>query len=91
MQATRHDENLTRLARVEGQVRAVRRMVEDGAYCIDILNQVQAVRSALKSVGQRVLRKHLEHCVTDAMQSGCKDEAEEKIAELIDVLKRMEG
>ena len=85
----RHDENLARLARIEGQVRGVRRMIESGAYCIDIVNQVEAVRAALSSVSRQILRKHLEHCVSGAMQCGRPVEAKMKIDELMDALKRM--
>lgn len=86
----RHDENLARLARVEGQVRGLRRMVEDGVYCVEILDQVQAARSALQSVGRRILRKHLEHCVAEAMRSGRAAVGKRKIEEVIAVLRRME-
>jgi CsoR family transcriptional regulator, copper-sensing transcriptional repressor len=87
-QGTRHDADLDRLARIEGQVRGVRRMVEEGAYCIDILRQVQAARAALQSVSRRILRRHLEHCVADALSAGAAEEAEVKIEELMDVIAR---
>lgn len=86
--ATRHDENLTRLARVEGQVRGVRKMIEDGAYCIDIITQIQAVQSALGALGMRILKKHIDHCVAAAVRSGTKTEADEKTGELMHVLER---
>lgn len=85
---TRHDENLARLARVEGQVRGVSRMVNEGVYCIDIITQIQAARSALKAISMKILEKHLEHCVKDALKSKSEDETDEKIRELIQVLKR---
>jgi len=47
---TTHEENLDRLARIEGQVRGIRRLVEDGAYCVDIMTQIQAIQSALGAV-----------------------------------------
>ncbi len=86
--STRHDENLKRLARVEGQIRGISRMVEDGAYCIDIITQVQAAQSALKAIGQRILEKHIDHCVKDAIGSKSKGETDVKIKELMKVLKR---
>ena len=86
--ATRHDENLNRLARVEGQVRGIRRMVEDGEYCIDIITQVQAARSALAAIGGRMLRKHMDHCVAEAMSGKSNKEASAKINELMRVLNR---
>ncbi len=85
---TRHDDNLKRLARVEGQIRGIRRMVEEGEYCIDIVTQVQAAQSALGAVGLRVLRNHIEHCVTDAVRSGSEDEAQAKTDELMAVMER---
>ena len=85
---TRHDENLARLARVEGQVRGIKRMVEEGAYCIDIVTQIQAAQSALGSIGRRVLHKHMDHCVADAMSGKSKKEAKVKIDELMAVMKR---
>jgi DNA-binding FrmR family transcriptional regulator len=89
--STRHDENLKRLARIEGQVRGISRMVEQGAYCVDIVTQIQAAQSALGAVAKRVLRKHIDHCVADAMRSGSKEKAEEKTRELMAVLERHLG
>ena len=90
-QITRHDENLPRLARIEGQVRGVRRMIEEGAYCIDILTQIHAARAALQAVAERVLRKHVEGCVADAMARGRKSDVDEKIDEIVNVVKRSRG
>jgi DNA-binding FrmR family transcriptional regulator len=85
---TRHDENLDRLARAEGQVRGIRRMVEEGAYCIDIITQIQAVQAALGAIGSRVLRKHVEHCVADAMRAGDESDMDAKVDELMKVFER---
>lgn len=85
---TRHEENLDRLARAEGQIRAVRRMVEEGAYCIDIVTQIQAAQSALGAIVRRILHKHIDHCVAGAMRGRSKEEADEKIKELMTVLRR---
>lgn len=85
---TRHDENMARLARVEGQVRGVSRMVEQGEYCIDIITQIQAARSALKAISLKILEKHLDCCVKDAFKAKSNSDAEEKIRELVQVIKR---
>jgi DNA-binding FrmR family transcriptional regulator len=85
---TRHDENLDRLARAEGQVRGIRRMVEEGAYCIDIITQIQAAQAALGAIGARILRKHVEHCVADAMRAGDEVDMGEKVDELMVVFQR---
>ncbi|HEV7384274.1 MAG TPA: metal-sensitive transcriptional regulator, partial [Phenylobacterium sp.] len=54
---------LNRLSRIEGQVRGVAKMVEDGRYCIDVLTQLQAVRAALAGVETEMLKGHLGHCI----------------------------
>lgn len=79
---------LKRLSRIEGQVRGLGRMVEEGRYCIDIVTQIAAVRAALRRVEEDVLRDHISHCVAHAMASGDKVEQTQKIDELMDVLVR---
>lgn len=76
---------LKRLARIEGQVRGVARMVEEDKYCVDILNQIAAVNSALDKVGTRLLSDHIRGCVAEATAG--QDRAE-KVAELIGVVER---
>lgn len=61
---------LTRLRRIEGQVRGIENMVEEDRYCIDVLTQVNAVRAALEAVALQLLADHTEHCVTEAIRSG---------------------
>ncbi len=85
---TTHEENLHRLARIEGQVRGIRRMIEEGAYCIDILTQIEAAQAALRSVSDRVLRKHIETCVTAAAQSRDGAEIRAKLEEVIGILRK---
>lgn len=85
---TTHEENLDRLARIEGQVRGVRRLVEKGAYCVDIVTQIQAICGALQGVGHRVLRKHMEHCVADALRSRSRTDIDRKIEEIMRVVER---
>lgn len=79
---------LNRLSRIEGQVRGVSRMVEDGRYCIDVLTQIQAIKAALIKVENEMLKSHLNHCVEGAIVSGNKDEQRKKAAELIELLER---
>ena len=76
---------LVRLSRIEGQVRGITRMVEEGEYCVDILNQISAVRSALASVGQILLEGHIRGCVADAIKD---DGGEESIEELLQIIKK---
>ncbi|MHA1555127.1 MAG: metal-sensitive transcriptional regulator [Alphaproteobacteria bacterium] len=79
---------LKRLNRVGGQVSGITRMVEGDRYCIDIINQVAAVRAALRRVEEEVLGDHVAHCVEDAINSGDRDQQRQKIAELLEVLGR---
>jgi len=77
---------LARLSRIEGQVRGVARMVEEDRYCIDVINQVRAVRAAIDKVEQEILHDHLQHCVAHAFHAGSERDRRIKIDELIDVL-----
>jgi DNA-binding FrmR family transcriptional regulator len=76
--------NLTRLRRIEGQVRGLQRMVEEDRYCADILTQIASVHEALRSVGRELMRNHLKHCATSAIQTG-GDEANAMYDELVDM------
>lgn len=88
VQGVTHDETLNRLSRIAGQVQGVRKMVEEKKYCIDIITQIQAVRSALRSVEMQILKKHMHHCVSDAFTSGSQEEADTKMDELLNVMKK---
>ena len=79
--------NLTRLRRIEGQIRGLQKMVEADRYCADVLTQISAVCKALHAVGTEVLRNHLRHCATEAIQAGPKP-AERMYDELIDLMNR---
>ena len=80
---------LQRLARLEGQVRGVTRMIEDDRYCIDVLNQTQAIRSALSQVELLILQDHADDCVEEAVRSGDADAQREKFRELVGVFERV--
>lgn len=79
------DRLLSRLRRIEGQVRGVQRMVEEGRYCLDIVTQIQAITAAADKVSQQVLEEHIRGCVADAIKDQRGDEA---ISELMMVLGR---
>src|ERR1700690_2156169 len=79
---------LTRLTRIEGQVRGVARMIEEDRYCIDILNQMQAVKAALKKVEEQVLKDHAAHCVAHAIKSGDARDQTRKFTELVELFSR---
>ena len=80
---------LRRLRNIEGQVRGLQRMVEEDQYCIDILTQISAARSALNSVGMKILRRHIETCMTEAIRND-GDTKDEMIEELMTILSRQE-
>ena len=79
---------VTRISRIEGQVRGIARMLEEDRYCIDILNQVQAIKAALKRVENDILKDHAAHCVAHAIKSGNAKDQTKKFAELVDVFSR---
>ena len=85
-----HSENSARLSRIEGQIKGVKRMIEEREYCIDIITQIQAARAALQSVSKIILEKHLKHCVADALEAKNEAEIEQKLEEIMTVIKRME-
>ena len=78
----------TRLHRVEGQVRGVERMVDEDRYCIDILTQVAAVKTALESFALEIVTDHVRHCISDALASGDEEAAAEKSEELLAAVER---
>jgi CsoR family transcriptional regulator, copper-sensing transcriptional repressor len=77
-----------RLHRVEGQVRGIERMVDGDRYCIDVLTQIAAVKTALESIGYELLSDHVSHCVHDALASGDQETVEEKSRELLAAVQR---
>src|SRR3954451_9965190 len=79
---------MKRLARIEGQVRGVARMIDEDRYCIDILTQLGAVDTALEAVAIKVLEDHVEHCVAGALASGDEELATEKSRELLEAVQR---
>jgi DNA-binding FrmR family transcriptional regulator len=81
------DAIMRRLARIEGQVRGLRAMVDDEAYCVDVLTQVAAVTKALEGVSLKLLTDHTNHCVRDAVERG-GEEADEKVGELLAAVER---
>ena len=80
---------INRLKRIEGQVRGLAQMVEDDRYCIDILHQIQAVKSAISTVESAVLKNHAAHCVADAIRSGDPAQQQEKFGELVELFEKV--
>lgn len=76
---------VTRLNRIEGQVRGIKNMIEEERYCVDILNQVSAVQAALNSFNKELLANHIRSCVVKDIQAG----NEEVVEELCDTIKKL--
>lgn len=87
---TTHTENLIALRRIEGQIKGIQKMVEEKRYCIDIVNQVHASINALRRIAEKILSKHMEHCVVDAIRGKSEQQKKEKIDEIIEVIKRLQ-
>jgi DNA-binding FrmR family transcriptional regulator len=83
------DDYRKRLARIEGQVRGLQRMIDDDTYCIDVLTQLSAVTKALQSVAVGLLDEHIRHCVADAARGDDSDRAEEMVTEASRAIERL--
>jgi DNA-binding FrmR family transcriptional regulator len=79
---TDQKDKLVALRRVEGQVRGVIKMIEDGRYCVDILNTIASVRGALKKIEAGILKNHLDACVRNAFEGQSEKEKENKLREI---------
>jgi DNA-binding FrmR family transcriptional regulator len=82
------DSYAKRLRKIEGQVRGIAKMIEDDKYCIDVLTQISAANSALRSVALNLLDEHLDHCVSRAVTEG-GEEAQVKLAEASAAIARL--
>jgi DNA-binding FrmR family transcriptional regulator len=80
---------IKRLSRIEGQVRGIARMIDEERYCIDILQQMQAIKSALAKVEDAILKDHMATCVETAIESGNPKQQRKKFDELVDLLSRV--
>ncbi|MCO4795309.1 MAG: metal-sensitive transcriptional regulator [Bacteriovoracaceae bacterium] len=88
MEHADHKPQLVRLKRIEGQVRGISKMIEDGKYCVNILHQVKAIRSSLKGLEEQILENHINHCVRSAIDSDDKSKSEELVREIVDLVKK---
>ena len=84
-EAKEYKDLVNRLNRIEGQVRGIRKMVEEERYCVDILTQVSAVQSALNSFNKKLLASHIHSCVVEDIQDG-RVEAVDELCEIIQKL-----
>ncbi len=75
-----------RLNRIEGQIKGIKKMVEEGRYCVEVLGQISAAHEALRGVGKLIMRNYLENCVTSSIRSGSKKKAQQTYEEVMDVV-----
>ena len=86
MKSSCHKSLIPNLNRISGQIKGVARMVDEGQYCIDILDQLRAAKSAITTVENKILEKHIQECVTVSLRS--QNDVDTKIQELMRILKR---
>ncbi len=85
------DASIKRLNRIEGQVRGIARMIEEERYCIDILQQMQAIKSAFAKVEDAILKDHSATCIENAIASGDTAEQRKKFGELVDLISKVKS
>ena len=81
-----HSDTLDYLRKIEGQIRGVQKMIEGRRYCVDVLTQLHSVVGAILSVEDKILKRHLEHCVTSAVRARSKRDVETKIKEILQLI-----
>ncbi len=81
-----HSQHLNALNRIEGQIKGIKKMIENRRYCVDILTQTKAVSAAIKKVEQGILKAHIQGCLKSAVESGDAVAINEKINEVMDLL-----
>jgi DNA-binding FrmR family transcriptional regulator len=84
----KHESEQPRLRRIAGQIQGIEKMIGDGRYCVDILMQLRAVHAAIRAVELNVLKSHLSHCVNHAFQLKDARQVDQKIDEIVDLLKK---
>lgn len=84
---TSHQDQLSRLKRIEGQVRGISNMIEEQRYCVDIAYQIKAIRSALLKVEQKVIEQHLQNCVKKAVSSKNNKERDAVVEEMLELMR----
>ena len=83
-----YDDQIPGLNRIEGQIKGIKRMIENRRYCVDILTQMKAAKAALHKVEQEILKKHMQHCLKHAVETQNETEIQEKIDELMLLLSK---
>ena len=83
-----HSEDLVRLKRIRGQIEGVERMINEGRYCVDIVNQMRSIQAAIKSTEMLIMERHVRHCVKDAIDANDTRLTEQKINELLTLFQK---
>ncbi len=81
-----HKNQISSLRRIKGQIEGIERMIDQGKYCVDILNQIKATKNAISSVEGKVLKTHLQECIKESFSG--EDDSDKKITEIVKLLKR---
>jgi DNA-binding FrmR family transcriptional regulator len=87
-QKTTHNEQIEYLKKIEGQIRGIQKMIEEGRYCVDIITQVHSIIGALYRVESQILKKHIDGCVVGAFKGKSDAEKRKKIDEVIELITR---
>lgn len=85
-----HKNQVSKINRAVGQLEAVKRMIDEGKYCVDIMSQLRAARNAIKTIELGVLETHVDACVTDAFASKDSSLRKKRIGEIMELLKKYE-
>jgi DNA-binding FrmR family transcriptional regulator len=83
-----HSEDLVRLKRIRGQIEGVERMIEQGRYCLDIVNQMRSIQAAIRSAEGLMMERRIRHCVKDAIDANDSRRTEEKVRELLEIFQK---
>lgn len=83
-----HADQIANLSRIEGQIRGISKMIDDGRYCLDILNQCRSVHAALENVERKIFRRFMETCVKDAFKRSTNGDVDPLIDEIVGLLER---
>lgn len=81
-----HSDTLGYLKKAEGQIRGIQKMIEERRYCVEVLTQLHSVVGAILSIEDKILKRHLEHCVVSAVRSRSKKDVATKIAEILQLI-----
>jgi len=87
-QMTTHEQEIPRLKKIEGQIRGIQKMIDEGRYCVDILTQISSIIGAMKALEENILERHLKGCVSHSFAKGNREDRTQKIEEIISVLRK---